>query len=165
MFGPQKGATGDDIEVLDRGLERMCEVADVDPKTPGLGAAGGVGIGITWLSTMLHGDSSHVHILPGARVVADSNGLAEQVAGAALVITGEGRFDGQTGTGKVASVVGELAREADSMFAVAAGRFDEQPDAGTIAVTLPETDNVREQLTQAGAEIAVAYLNTSTVQG
>ena len=114
---------------------------------------------------MLHGDSSHVHILPGARVVADSNGLAEQVAGAALVITGEGRFDGQTGTGKVASVVGELASEADSVFAVAAGRFDEQPAAGTIAVTLPETDNVREQLTQAGAEIAVAYLNTSTVQG
>jgi len=124
-----------------------------------------VGIGITWLSTMLHGDSSHVHILPGARVVADSNGLAEQVADAALVITGEGRFDGQTGTGKVASVVGELAREADSVFAVAAGRFDEQPDEGTIAVTLSETDSVCEQLTQAGAEIAVAYLNTSTVQG
>ena len=165
VFGPQKGATEDDIEVLDRGLTRLCEVADVDPATPGLGAAGGVGIGITWLSTMLHGDASHVHILPGARVVADSNGLAEQVEGAALVITGEGRFDGQTGTGKVASVVGELAREAGAAFAVAAGRFDELPAEGTIAVTLAETDNVREQLTQAGAEIAVAYLNTSTVQG
>ena len=165
VFGPQKGATEEDIEVLDRGLARLCEVADVDPATPGMGAAGGVGIGITWLSTMLHGDSSHVHILPGARVVADSNGLAEQVEGAALVITGEGRFDGQTGTGKVASVVGELTRGAGAAFAVAAGSFDEQPGEGTIAVTLPETDNVREQLTQAGAEIAVAYLNTSTVQG
>ncbi|OHR22545.1 glycerate kinase [Corynebacterium sp. HMSC034A01] len=169
VFGPQKGATEEDIEVLDRGLARLCEVADVDPATPGMGAAGGVGIGITWLSTMLHGDSSHVHILPGARVVADSNGLAEQVEGAALVITGEGRFDGQTGTGKVASVVGELARGSGAAFAVAAGSFDEQPEEGTIAVTLPEidpeTNNVREQLTQAGAEIAVAYLNTSTVQG
>lgn len=165
VFGPQKGATDADIEVLDRGLARLCDVADVDPQIPGLGAAGGVGIGITWLSTMLHGDSSHVHILPGARVVADSNGLAEQVDGAALVITGEGRYDGQTGTGKVASVVGELAREADAAFAVAAGCFDEQPEEGTIAVTLPTTDNVREQLVQAGAEIAVAYLNTSTVQG
>ena len=83
----------------------------------------------------------------------------------ALVITGEGRYDGQTGTGKVASVVGELAREAGAVFAVAAGRFDEQPADGSIAVTLPETDDVREQLIQAGAEIAVAYLNTSTVQG
>lgn len=165
VFGPQKGATEADIEVLDRGLARLCEVAEVDPATPGLGAAGGVGIGLTWLSTMLRGDSSHAHILPGARVVADSNGLSEQVDGAALVITGEGRFDGQTGTGKVASTVGELAAQAGASFAVAAGRFDEQPAEGTIAVTLPEIDDVREQLVQAGAEIAVAYLNTSTVQG
>ena len=165
VFAPQKGATDADVDVLDRGLARLCEVADVDPATPGLGAAGGVGIGITWLSTMLHGDASHVHVLPGARVVAESNGLTEHIDGAALVITGEGRYDGQTGTGKVASVVGELAREAGAVFAVAAGRFDEQPADGSIAVTLPETDDVREQLIQAGAEIAVAYLNTSTVQG
>lgn len=165
VFAPQKGATDADVEVLDRGLARLCEVADVDPATPGLGAAGGVGIGITWLSTLLHGDASHVHVLPGARVVAESNGLTEHIDGAALVITGEGRYDGQTGTGKVASVVGELAREAGAVFAVAAGRFDEQPADGSIAVTLPETDDVREQLIQAGAEIAVAYLNTSTVQG
>ena len=59
----------------------------------------------------------------------------------------------------------ELAREAGAAFAVAAGSFDEEPGEGTIAVTLAETDDVREQLTQAGAEIAVAYLNTSTVQG
>lgn len=165
VFAPQKGAADADVEVLDRGLARLCEVADVDPATPGLGAAGGVGIGITWLSTMLHGDASHVHVLPGARVVAESNGLTEHIDGAALVITGEGRYDGQTGTGKVASVVGELAREAGAVFAVAAGRFDEQPADDTIAVTLPETDDVREQLIKAGAEIAVAYLNTSTVQG
>ena len=165
VFAPQKGAADADVEVLDRGLARLCEVADVDPTTPGLGAAGGVGIGITWLSTMLHGDASHVHVLPGARVVAESNGLTEHIDGAALVITGEGRYDGQTGTGKVASVVGDLAREAGAVFAVAAGRFDEQPADDTIAVTLPETDDVREQLIQAGAEIAVAYLNTSTVQG
>lgn len=165
VFGPQKGASTADVEVLDRGLARLCEVAEVDPTTPGLGAAGGVGIGITWLSTMLHGDASHVHILPGARVVADSNGLAEQVDGAALVVTGEGRFDGQTAASKVASVVGELAREAGAAFAIAAGRFDEHPPADAIAVTLPESDDVREQLVQAGAEIAVAYLNTSTVQG
>ena len=165
VFGPQKGATREDIELLDRGLARLCEVAEIDPQTPGLGAAGGVGIGLMWLSTMLHGNDEHVHIVPGARVVADSNGLTEQVDGAALVITGEGRFDGQTGTGKVASVVGELASDAGAVFAVAAGRFDEQPAEGTIAVTLPEVDDVREQLVQAGAEIAVAYLNTSTVQG
>lgn len=165
VFGPQKGASPEDIEILDRGLARLCEAAEIDPQTPGLGAAGGVGIGLTWLSTMLHGNDEHVHIVPGARVVADSNGLTEQVDGAALVITGEGRFDGQTGTGKVASVVSELADDAGAVFAIAAGCFNEQPESDTIAVTLPETDDVREQLVQAGAEIAVAYLNTSTVQG
>lgn len=165
VFGPQKGASPEDVEVLDRGLARLCEVADIDPKTPGLRAAGGVGIGITWLSTMLHGDPSHVHILPGAQVVAESNGLTEAVDGAALVITGEGRYDGQTSTGKVAAVVGKLARDADAAFAVAAGRFDADPPEGTIAVTLGEEASTHEQLTRAGAEIAVAYLNTSTTQG
>ena len=121
--------------------------------------------GLTWLSTLLHGDASHVHIVPGARAVADSNGLAEHVDGAALVITGEGRYDGQTGTGKVASVVGELAREAGAVFAIAAGSFEEASPEGTLAVTLPDVDDTREQLVRAGAEIAVAYLNTSTVQG
>lgn len=165
VFGPQKGAGPEDVETLERGLARLCEVAEVDPQTPGLGAAGGVGIGLTWLSTMLHGDASHVHIVPGARAVADSNGLAEHVDGAALVITGEGRCDGQTGTGKVASVVGELAREAGAVFAIAAGSFEEASPEGTLAVTLPDVDDTREQLVRAGAEIAVAYLNTSTVQG
>lgn len=165
VFGPQKGAGPEDVETLERGLARLCEVAEVDPQTPGLGAAGGVGIGLTWLSTMLHGDASHVHIVPGARAVADSNGLAEHVDGAALVITGEGRCDGQTGTGKVASVVGELAREAGAVFAIAAGSFEESSPEGTLAVTLPDVDDTREQLVRAGAEIAVAYLNTSTVQG
>lgn len=165
VFGPQKGAGPEDVETLERGLARLCEVAEVDPQTPGLGAAGGVGIGLTWLSTLLHGDASHVHIVPGARAVADSNGLAEHVDGAALVITGEGRCDGQTGTGKVASVVGELAREAGAVFAIAAGSFEEASPEGTLAVTLPDVDDTREQLVRAGAEIAVAYLNTSTVQG
>lgn len=165
VFGPQKGASEEDVALLDRGLARLCEVADVDPNTPGLGAAGGVGIGITWLSTMLHGDPSHVHILPGAQVVAESNGLLEAVDGAALVITGEGAYDGQTATGKVPAVVAKAAEDAGAAFAVAAGRFDTEPPESTIAVTLKETDSTREQLIRAGAEIAVAYLNTSTTQG
>lgn len=165
VFGPQKGATEEEVEALDRGLAHLCEVAGVDPDTPGLGAAGGVGIGITWLSTMLHGDPSHVHILPGAQVVAESNGLTEEVEGASLVITGEGRYDGQTATGKVPSVVAQLAQQAGAVFAVAAGRFEEDPPEGTLAVTLGEAESTREQLYRAGAEIAVAYLNTSTTQG
>ena len=106
-----------------------------------------------------------MHILPGARVVAESNGLTEAIDGAALVITGEGSYDGQTGKGKVAAVVAELAEGADAAFAVAAGRFEAEPPEGTIAVALSDQPSTREQLVRAGAEIAVAYLNTSTTQG
>lgn len=165
VFGPQKGAGPDDVELLDQGLAALCRVAGIDPATPGMGAAGGAAIGITWLSTLLHGDASHVTLVPGARVVAESNGLAKALEGASLVITGEGRFDEQTAGGKVAATVLELAKEAGTAAAVAAGSFGAQPGEGTIAVSLPEIADPAEQLRRAGAEIAVAYLSTSTVQG
>lgn len=165
VFGPQKGAGPDDVELLDQGLAALCRVAGIDPATPGMGAAGGAAIGITWLSTLLHGDASHVTLAPGARVVAESNGLAEALEGASLVITGEGRFDEQTAGGKVAATVLQLAEEAGVAAAVAAGSFGAEPGEGTIAVTLPEIADPAEQLRRAGAEIAVAYLSTSTVQG
>lgn len=171
VFGPQKGASDDDVARLDAGLARLCEVAGIDPDTPGMGAAGGVAIGITWLSSLLHGDASHVQILPGARVVAEANGLADAVAEASLVITGEGAFDAQTATGKVAATVFDLVEERnpDAVVAVAAGRFDEAPRAvagsDVIAVELEDVRDTEEQLRRAGREIAVAYLNTSTIQG
>ena len=174
VFGPQKGASPDDVAVLDRGLAALCDVAGIDPNTPGMGAAGGAAIGITWLSTLLHGDDTHVHLVLGSRVVAESNGLAELVADAALVITGEGRFDAQTATGKVASTVFNLVEEhnPDAVIAVAAGAFEQEATqvAGRDIIAVPLTDvadaaDTEEQLTRAGAQIAVAYLSTSTVQG
>ena len=171
VFGPQKGASPEDVAVLDEGLARLCEVAGIDPATPGMGAAGGVAVGITWLSTLLHGTADHVDIQPGARVIAESNGLADALADASLVITGEGAFDAQTAQGKVVATVCALAAERNpkATVAIAAGAFNaEVPAAGgraPITVTLPEMRDVREQLTQAGREIAVAYLNTSTIHG
>ncbi|AQQ15570.1 Glycerate 2-kinase [Corynebacterium glaucum] len=176
VFGPQKGASEEEVQVLDEGLAKLCDVAGVDPTTPGMGAAGGVGIGLTWLSTLLHGDASHVQIVPGARMVADANGLADQLADAALVITGEGRFDSQTAAGKVAATVFDLVEEhnPEAVVAVASGEFQDTPrevaSNEVIAVTLPDPSEAgeagtAEQLRRAGAEIAVAYLRTSTVQG
>lgn len=174
VFGPQKGASPDDVAVLDRGLAALCDVAGIDPNTPGMGAAGGAAIGITWLSTLLHGDDTHVHIVLGSRVVAESSGLAELLADAALVITGEGRFDAQTATGKVATTVFNLVEEhnPDAVVAVAAGAFEQEATqvAGRDIIAVPLTDvtdaaDTEEQLTRAGAQIAVAYLSTSTVQG
>ncbi|UIZ91524.1 glycerate kinase [Corynebacterium sp. CNCTC7651] len=171
VYGPQKGATAEDIEVLDEGLRVLCDVAGINPDTPGLGAAGGVAIGITWLSSLLHGNADHVQLVPGARVVAESSGLAEAVKGAGLVVTGEGRFDAQTATGKVAATVCDIVAEhnPDAVVAIAAGKFEEEPNEvggqPVLAVTLEDVSDTEEQLRRAGAAIAVAYLNTSTIQG
>ncbi|GAA0202238.1 glycerate kinase family protein [Corynebacterium riegelii] len=171
VFGPQKGASPADVAVLDEGLATLCDVAGIDPNTPGLGAAGGVGIGITWLSTLLHGNTEHVSIQPGARVVAQANGVVDALQDASLVITGEGAFDSQTATGKVVGTLCDLVAEHNpqAVVAIAAGAFNaEVPKmAGVdpIAVTLSDSTDVREQLIQAGREIAVAYLNISTIQG
>ena len=162
VYGPQKGASQEDVNILDAGLARLCEVAGVDPAVPGMGAAGGVAIGITWLSSLLHGDASHVHLLPGARTVAEANGLADAVKDASLVITGEGRFDAQTEAGKVVATVCEIAQRGGDdapVVAVASGSFEGETPEGVLAVKLEDVADTREQLVRAGKQAAVAYLN------
>lgn len=165
VFGPQKGASEEDVAKLDRGLARLCEVAGLDPTTPAFGAAGGIAIGITWLSTLLHGDASHVSISPGAPVIANASGLADLIAQSGLVITGEGRYDAQTAAGKVASTVSDLAADAGAVCVIVAGSFDAEPAGEAIAVPLENIADTSEQLRRAGREAAIRYLNTSTVQG
>lgn len=106
VFGPQKGAGPDAVRHLD---ERMAvwagllegwagrAVADV----PGAGAAGGLGAALLALGARLE---------PGFDRVAAETGLADVLAGADLVISGEGSVDAQTARGKVPSGVARLAR-------------------------------------------------------
>ncbi|MEH0148081.1 glycerate kinase [Corynebacterium sp. Q4381] len=128
-----------DLEVIDRGLSKLCEVAGIDPASPGIAAAGGVPIGITWLSTLLHGDASHVRIVPGAQAVAEASGLAAALADASLVIT----------SGAGVDAVAELASALNPGATVTTVPLSQSPD----------------QLRQTGREAAVRYLSTSTVQG
>lgn len=165
VFGPQKGAGPEDVEALDQGIAHLCEVTGVDPATPGHGAAGAVAVGITWLSRLLHGTDEHVRVVPGARLVAEMHGVAELLAGASLVVTGEGRYDEQSPEGKVVSTVLRLAEEAGTTAAVAAGAIGHDLPEGVIGVELEDLADTREQLRRAGAEIAVRYLRTSTIQG
>jgi glycerate kinase len=97
IFGPQKGATPEMIKQLDSALAHFTDVlvqngfADhrIDP---GVGAAGGMGLGAkVFLNATLK---------PGIDIVMETVGLAEKIKGADLVITGEGRIDGQTVFGK-----------------------------------------------------------------
>lgn len=106
-YGPQKGATPEMVEELDRALARYAlvaaratgrDVADV----PGAGAAGGLGAGFLFFTP--------ARFRPGAEVVLDAVDFARLVEGADLVITGEGRTDFQTAHGKAPVGVARIAR-------------------------------------------------------
>ncbi|UQN14958.1 glycerate kinase [Gulosibacter sp. ACHW.36C] len=118
VFGPQKGAAPEDIARFDAGLARLAELLDADPETPGAGAAGGTGFGLLALGA---------RIRPGAVEIARTIGLAEVIAGADFVLTGEGSFDTQSLAGKVPSIVFGMADAAGVPAGVIAGRV--APDA------------------------------------
>ncbi len=136
VFGPQKGI--DDVARADAGLARFAEVVGAaagesapDPAVPGAGAAGGAGYGLlAWGAS----------IVSGAERVAELIGLREAIAGADLVVTGEGSYDGQSAAGKVPSHVAALAREAGVPIALVAGRIDGEADVSGFsrAVSLTE---------------------------
>ena len=92
VFGPQKGADAAMVDVLESNLARLARLLPADPTPPGAGAAGGTGFGLLAWGARMGG---------GAGVVAEAMGLPAALEGAELVITGEGRFDGQTAAGKV----------------------------------------------------------------
>jgi len=98
IYGPQKGATPAMVALLDQALSRLADTMARDlgrdvRDRPGAGAAGGLGAGlIGFLGAALR---------PGIDLVAEATGLDQRLAGADLVLTGEGRTDGQTLSGKV----------------------------------------------------------------
>ena len=137
VFGPQKGATPEMVEKLDNALRHLAGIVKAQLgkdilDVPGAGAAGGLGGGaIAFLNAKL---------VPGIATVMAASRLAEDLAGADWVITGEGQFDEQSLRGKVVAGVTALARQHGVKVAVLAGR-----------VSLPETEWRR-----AGIEIAKA---------
>jgi glycerate kinase len=108
VFGPQKGATPAMVKQLDAGLKRLASVVQRDlgvrvAKLPGAGAAGGQGAGlVAFLGAQMQS---------GAETVIRAIGLESQLAGCDLVITGEGRLDGQTAFGKAPAGVARVARK------------------------------------------------------
>lgn len=107
VFGPQKGASPAQVEMLTRRLERLAQMFveeyDADVTTvPGGGAAGGLGGALAALGGTL---------LPGVELVADELDLYDRLAGADLVVTGEGRLDATSFAGKVVGGVAAIAEE------------------------------------------------------
>ena len=107
VYGPQKGATPREVELLDAALARYADVIvrctgqDVRDR-PGAGAAGGLGAGLMAFCGAVPGS--------GIDAMLDAVGFDRLLAGADLVITGEGRIDGQSASGKVPVGVARRAK-------------------------------------------------------
>ena len=127
MFGPQKGADADDVAALERGLGRLAHLIDAHPLaraavlTPGAGAAGGVG----YAALAVLGARRE----PGIEVVQRLTGLAERIAAADLVVTGEGSLDAQSLGGKTPLGVAAAARAASVPVVAVCGRTTLEPAA------------------------------------
>ncbi|KQM82688.1 glycerate kinase [Agromyces sp. Leaf222] len=136
VFGPQKGADPATVEVLDANLARLAHAVSAAmpggeglAEQPGSGAAGGTGFGLlAWGARMG----------AGARLVAEAVGLAGAIADAALVVTGEGRFDGQSEAGKAPTEVAALARAAGVPVALVAGSITADASAFAAAASLSD---------------------------
>jgi glycerate kinase len=107
IFGPQKGGTPDQLDLLERALTRLAEIVSRDLGSdfrdlPGAGAAGGLGFGLV--------SFGRATIRPGFDVVAEFIGLRAAMEKADVVITGEGRFDAQTLEGKAPAGVASMAK-------------------------------------------------------
>jgi glycerate kinase len=167
VFGPQKGATADQVELLDAALARLAAVLGgalprtgpplISPQQAGMGAAGGTAFGLAalWDATLA----------PGARTVADLAGLPAALDGASLVIAGEGRFDATSLGGKVVGGVLELAAWHRVPVAIVAGSIGERMPPVAASLSLTELAGSIESalahperwLEQAGRDLAAGY--------
>ena len=120
-YGPQKGASSDDVVFLDDALARLADVLTAatgrDVRAlPGAGAAGGLG----WALASACG----ARLERGVALVADVRGLSRVLHGADWCFTGEGRIDEQTLRGKVVDGVAALARAANVRVIAFGGSVD-----------------------------------------
>lgn len=110
VYGPQKGADPEMVSLMDQWMENYARVAKekfnkADPEYPGAGAAGGMGFAFMSFTDAV--------LESGIKIVLDEIGLDKDVRNADVVITGEGRLDGQTAMGKAPVGVAELAKQYD----------------------------------------------------
>jgi len=169
VFGPQKGAGPADVDLLEQGLARLDTVVRRDLGTeaadrPGAGAAGGAGFGaLVFLDATVE---------PGITYLLDLLGFEDHLAGARLVITGEGNLDRQTLRGKAPAGVARAAASAGVPVIAVSGRdilsAAELADAGfrasfTLADLEPDParsiENAGPLLERLSERIGEAWLN------
>ncbi|GGP26988.1 glycerate kinase [Silvimonas amylolytica] len=163
IFGPQKGATQQMVTLLDQHLMRLADRLKDDlgkdvARTPGAGAAGGMGAMLLTLGGQLR---------PGVQIVAQALLLDEAIRKADLVITGEGRMDSQSLRGKTPVGVAQVARRYGKPVIALNGSLtasaDELQRAGIDAAfsVLHEPGDLTYALTHAGPNVRLAARNVA----
>lgn len=108
VYAPQKGASDAEVEMLDKGLRHFAALLQAQTGKQvahfkGAGAAGGVAAGLSaFFDVAIH---------PGAAIVAEAAGIEAAIKDADVLVTGEGKLDGQTGKGKVVSHIAALGKK------------------------------------------------------
>ncbi|WP_372594226.1 glycerate kinase [Actinotalea sp.] len=135
VYGPQKGATAEDVPALDAALARWADVVESAlgrevREIPGAGAAGGLGAAFVAVTGATPES--------GVALVRDAVGLSGRITGADWVFTGEGGIDGQTASGKAPWGVAQAARAQSVPTVLFGGRVAEGAEAllgaGVVAV-------------------------------
>jgi glycerate kinase len=158
VYGPQKGATPDQVRMIEGGLEAWADRLEAasgryERDTPGAGAAGGVGFALLCIQDRFRSFA----LRPGVDLVMEATGFDEKLAAADLVITGEGRIDAQTAFGKTALGVARRAQAAGvPCIAVGGGVQPEGvaalAEVGATALPVWEAPVALEVALAAGAE-------------
>ncbi|MFT2098403.1 glycerate kinase [Marinomonas sp. 2405UD66-6] len=166
IFGPQKGATPEIVALLDNTLGYVADVIaesgfEDHRLEPGAGAAGGMGLGVkTFLNATLK---------PGIEIVMETVGFADTLEGADLVITGEGRIDGQTVFGKTPMGVLKQANLKNVATIGIAGSLGKDADAilshGMKAIfpIIPALDSLDNVLAQAEVNLINSSRNIASM--
>jgi glycerate kinase len=161
VFGPQKGATAQQVSRMDDRLASFARCfPELDPATPGAGAAGGAAFGLLALGGSIR---------PGAQTVADMLGVNTLIASADLVILGEGRFDSQSLDGKAVGVLLAMANAAGIPAWLVAGAVEDAEkhfsQIRALAELAPTLDSALAEpqrwLAQAGQELAHVFERNS----
>ena len=158
VYGPQKGATPDQVTMLDGRLARFADLLERAGRQPlpvrevaGAGAAGGVGFGLLAIQDAFDGFS----LRPGIDLVMHATDFPERLARADVVITGEGRIDAQTAYGKTALGVAQRAAAAGVPCIAVGGGVEPEgivalAGIGAVAVPVVERPQRVEEAMAAG---------------
>lgn len=161
VYGPQKGATVQDLVTLEAALSHWADLLDPNGtrrNLPGVGAAGGLSFALQILGA---------EPVPGAELVAELVDLNGHIAQADVILTGEGRFDAQTLQGKIPGLVAARAAQQGKPVYGVCGTTGDGADALTDVFTAiecitPEGSSREEAFRHAAANLRAATARALT---